>query len=91
MAPVARSRPSKRPASLDAGFHSVPMSSRFTKKSFVSTPGRLVKTPFLDWPSLALRTRRPPISTVISGAVKVSSCALSISRCSAGIAGLYLR
>jgi len=38
MAPVARSRPSKRLASLDVGFHSVPMSSRLTKKSLVSVP-----------------------------------------------------
>ena len=30
-------------------------------------------------PSLALSTRRPPTSTVISGAVRVSSCALSTS------------
>ena len=29
------------------------MSSRFTKKSLVSVSGRLVKTPFWDWPSLA--------------------------------------
>ena len=28
-----------------SGFHVVPRSSRFTKKSFVSTPGRSVKTP----------------------------------------------
>ena len=32
----------------DVGFHSVPMSSRFTKKSLVSVSGRLVKTPCFD-------------------------------------------
>ena len=31
----------------------MPMSSRLTKKSLVSAPGRLVKTPCWDWPSLA--------------------------------------
>jgi hypothetical protein len=43
-----------------------------------------VKTPCLDCPTLAFRTRRPPTSTVISGAVRVSSCALSTSSSSAG-------
>ena len=33
--------------------HSVPMSSRFTKKSLVSVPGRSVKTPCLICPALA--------------------------------------
>ena len=37
----------------EAAFHSVPMSSRFTKKSLVSVSGRLVKTPCFDWPTLA--------------------------------------
>ena len=36
----ARSRPSKVSASPDVAVHSVPRSSRFTKKSFVSVPGR---------------------------------------------------
>ena len=36
------------PASADVGFHSVPMSSRLTKKSLVSVPGRSVKTPCFD-------------------------------------------
>ena len=31
----------------EVGFHSVPMSSRLTKKSLVSASGRLVKTPCL--------------------------------------------
>src|ERR1700738_4868894 len=44
-APVFRSRPSNTSLASDAAFHSVPMSSRFTKKSLVSAPGRLVKTP----------------------------------------------
>ena len=61
------------------------MSSRLTKKSLVSVPGLSVKTPCLDLPALAPSTRRPPTSTVISGAVSVSSCARSTSSSSAGI------
>ena len=61
----------------------MPMSSRFTKKSLVSASGRLVKTPCWDWPKLVFRTRMPPTSTVISGAVRVSNCALSTSSSSA--------
>ena len=53
--------------------------------------GRLVKTPCCVLPTLASRTRRPPISTVISGAVRVSNCALSISSASAGTVYLPLR
>ncbi len=60
------------------------MSSRFTKKSLVNVSGRSVKTPCFDWPTLAFRTRMPPTSTVISGAVSVSSCARSTSNSSAG-------
>ena len=55
--------------------HSVFMSSRFTKKSFVRLSGFLANTPMLGNPTLVLRTRMPPIRTVISGAVSVSSCA----------------
>ena len=44
-----------------------------------ASPGCLVKTPCWDLPAFAPRTRRPPTRTVISGAVSVSSCALSIS------------
>ena len=44
-----------------------------------TSPGRLVKTPCLDCPKFAFRARRPPIRTVISGAVSVSSCARSTS------------
>src|SRR5215211_9221188 len=44
---VFRSRPSYTPSE-PAGCHCVLMSSRLTKKSFVSSPGRLVKTPCLD-------------------------------------------
>jgi len=40
--------------------HCVPMSSRLTKKSFVSVCGRLVKTTCMDFPAFAPRTRRPP-------------------------------
>ena len=55
------------------------MSSRLTKKSLVSFPGCLVKTPCLDSPALAPSTRRPPTRTVISGPVSGSSCARSTS------------
>ena len=75
--PVARSRPSNVSASSDVAVHSVPMSSRLTKKSLVSVPGASVNTPTVDSPALAPRTRRPPTSTVISGAVRVSRYALS--------------
>ncbi|MNC77393.1 hypothetical protein D3C75_1293360 [compost metagenome] len=68
----------------DTGFHSTPMSSRLVKKSLVSASGRLVKTPWAVLPTLVLSTRRPPMSAVISGAVRVSSCALSINNLSAG-------
>ena len=34
----------------------------------------LVKTPSSDFPKFAFRTRMPPTSTVISGAVSVNSC-----------------
>ena len=43
------------------------MSSRLTK-SFVNAPGRSVSTPCWDCFWLAPSTRRPPTSTVISGA-----------------------
>jgi hypothetical protein len=61
------------------------MSSRLTKKSLVSDSGRLVKTPCCDLPALVFRTRIPPTRTVSSGAVNVSSCALSISSVSASL------
>jgi hypothetical protein len=48
---------------------------RSTKKSLVSTSGRLVKTPCFVCPTLVFKTRMSPASTVISSAVKVSSCA----------------
>ena len=66
------------------GFHSVLMSSRFTKKSLVNVPGRLVKTPCSDCPELAFRARMPPTSTVISGAVNFSKNARSTSSVSGG-------
>src|SRR5262249_58812138 len=59
------------------GCHSVAMSSRLTKKSLVSFPGCLVKTPCLEPPALAPSTRRPPMRTVISGPVNRSNCARS--------------
>ncbi len=89
--PVARSRPSNTSSSSAVGFHAVPMSSRFTKKSLVSVSGRSVKTPCWDCPKLAFRTRMPPTSTVISGAVSVSSCARSTSSSSADTVYLVLR
>src|SRR5205823_10340774 len=77
--PVLRSRPSYTFLSEPDAFHSVPMSSRFTKKSLVNVPGRLVKTPCLDCPELAFMARMPPTRTVISGAVKFSMNARSTS------------
>src|SRR5579862_776171 len=66
--------------SASEGFrHSVPMSSRFTKKSLVSVSGCLVKTPSPDRPTLAFSTRIPPSSTVISGTLSVSRWARSSS------------
>jgi hypothetical protein len=41
----------------DAAFHSVPMSSRFTKKSLVRASGRLVKTPCPARPARAQERR----------------------------------
>ncbi|OQC04170.1 MAG: hypothetical protein BWX79_02546 [Alphaproteobacteria bacterium ADurb.Bin100] len=55
------------------------MSTRFTKKSLLSRPSRSVKTPSRAPSTLAPSTRRPPTSTVISGALSVSSCARSSS------------
>ena len=80
--PVPRSRPSYTSSAEADAFHSVPMSSRFTKKSLVSVSGRLVKTPCCDRPKLAFRARMPPTRTVISGAVSVSRLARSTSRVS---------
>ena len=82
--PVARSRPSYTFSDEADGFHSVPMSSRFTKKSLVSVSGRSVKTPWAVCPALAFRARMPPTSTVISGAVSVSRLARSSSSVSGG-------
>ena len=53
--PVLRSRPSNTSASFETAFHSVPMSSRFTKKSLVSASGRLVKTPCRVWPEIGIQ------------------------------------
>ena len=47
---------------------------------------RPVNTPADEPSTLAPSTRSPPTSAVISGAVRVSCCALSTSRCSAGTA-----
>ena len=46
--PSRGSGPRTPRAASDVGFHSVPMSRRFTKKSLVSVPGRVVNTP---WPA----------------------------------------
>src|SRR5690606_37671952 len=67
-----------------AGFHCVSLSSRLTKKSFVRVPTFSVRTPSEEPSQLAPRTRRPPTSTVISGAVRVSRLARSSSSYSAG-------
>src|SRR5258705_398405 len=60
------------------------MSSRLTKKSFVSTPGLSVNTPCLLPPWFAPRARNPPISTVNSGAVVSRRYAFSNSNFSSG-------
>ena len=52
--PVLRSRPSNTSASFETAFHSVLMSSRFTKKSLVSASGCLVKTPCCVPPKLVV-------------------------------------
>ena len=61
---MARSRPSYEPSL--AGVHTVRMSRRLTKKSFVKWPGVSVKTPSCERPVLASSTRRPATSTAIS-------------------------
>ena len=71
-------------------FHSVLMSSRFTKKSVVKVSGRLVKTPTSDLPTFVPSARIPPSSTVISGAVRHSWWARSSSS-SAGFSLSSLR
>ena len=43
---------------LAAGFHVLAMSVRLTKKSFVSVPSRLVKTPCFVPPWLVVRTQK---------------------------------
>jgi hypothetical protein len=52
---------------------------------------RFVKTPCCDLLWFAPKTRKPPTRTVISGAVSVSNCALSIRSSSADTAYLALR
>ena len=64
----------------------MPISVMLRKKSFVSLPGVSVKTPWQAEPCTAPRARRPPTSTVISGAVSVRSWARSTSMASAAIA-----
>src|ERR1035438_8385136 len=56
---VFRSRPSYTP-SVPLGCHCVFMSSRLTKKSLVSVPDFLVKTPCLELPAFVPNTRKPP-------------------------------
>ena len=81
-APVWLSRPSNASCAAEGALHSVFMSSRFTKKSLVNVPGRSVNTPCSDCPVFAFKTRMPPRSAVISGAVSVSMQARSTSRSS---------
>src|SRR5689334_21821807 len=69
--PVARPRPSYTFSAEADAFHSVPMSSRFTKNSLVSISGRPVRTPCRDCAALASSARMPPIRTVISGTVNL--------------------
>ena len=59
------------------------MSSTLTKKSVVSAPGRVVKTPCFEPSKLAPMARMPPTSAVISGAESVRRQARSTRRWSA--------
>ncbi len=52
--------PRTHPSPPSVGFHAVPMSSRFLKKSFVSAPVCWVNTPCLVCPTFAPSTRSPP-------------------------------
>jgi hypothetical protein len=61
------------------------MSIRLNEEVVVGASGRLVNTPCWLWPTLVFSTHSPPISTVISCAVSVSSYALSTSNASAGM------
>ena len=54
-APLARSRPSYTFAAEADGFHSVLMSSRFTKKSLVSVSGRRVRTAVFGLPEVGVQ------------------------------------
>ena len=83
--PVAPSRPSYTFSAESDAFHSVLMSSRFTKKSLVSVSGRWVNAPCRDCLRLAFRARMPPMRTDISGGVRVNRLARYTSKCSAGI------
>src|SRR4051794_5654760 len=63
-APDDRSLPSYAPSVDTDVVQSVPPSSRLTKKSFVSTPGRSVSTPCVEPPWFAPSTRRPALATL---------------------------
>jgi hypothetical protein len=82
LSPEARSLPTNdRPAS-SAFSHTTSGSVTTSKKSVDSVPTRSVKTP-TDEPSwLQPSTRRPPVSTVHSGAVSPSWAARSRNICS---------
>mmetsp|Transcript_16306 Transcript_16306/g.51030 ORF Transcript_16306/g.51030 Transcript_16306/m.51030 type:complete len:297 (+) Transcript_16306:214-1104(+) len=81
--PVARSTKVKR--SVEPSFDSTrfAMSRMLVKKSVVSVPGLSVRMPTVDPPAFAPSARMPPTNTVISGAVRPSSCARSSSNSSA--------
>src|SRR5690606_42108808 len=57
--PVLRSRPSKTFCDSDVADQTVPMSSRFTKKSLLSVSGRFVNTPCFEPSQLVFSTRIP--------------------------------
>ena len=61
--------------------------SKLIKKSFVSSPGLFVKTPFFDLSKFVFNTLMPPNNTTISGAVSFISCALSTNISSADTVG----
>src|SRR5690606_20024299 len=87
--PVLRSLPKYTSLLSSIAFHWLSMVSRFTKKSLVNLPGRSVNTPCLDPSKLMLIERKPPNNTVISGAVKVNKCALSINNSSVETARFF--
>jgi len=79
--PVLRSRPSNKSLAYDIAFHSMPLSSKFTKKSLVRDSGFLVKMSCRVCSKLMFRTHMPPTSTAISGAFQRQQLSHLNQRC----------